>query len=77
MFDSNISNVPATPKFDYPKLMKSINDSTLIVLFFAPRRGIVVVSGGSTHNVGHISEDWNAGAFEDFHGCVTISNHES
>lgn len=56
---------------DYPKLMRS---NSTIVLFESSHAGCVVAS--DVHTIGHYSEDWAMGAFEDFHGSVMLTNED-
>ena len=61
---------------NFPRLMRSIDNPGLIVLFANPGLGTVVSvgHGEEIHTVADISDDWDPEAFELFAGEVSLLN---
>ena len=57
---------------DFPKLMKSIN-SSLIVLFADEESGTVVARGNS-QDIGYVSNNWYRKGFENFNDKLILKN---
>lgn len=71
MIESTVSEDKVSPK--YPKLMIG-SQSGGIVMFTDRGTGIVVSSADAWYPVGYFSDNWAMGAYQDFHGTVTLRN---
>lgn len=71
MIESTVSEDKVSP--EYPRLMIE-KGRCGIVLFTDRGTGRVVSSVDGWHHVGHVSDGWATGAFQDFHGTVTLRN---
>ena len=58
----------------FPKLMISIRNKTIIVLFSSPTEGTVIHSKDNYHPLGFHSQKFESGYFEDFEGSLILSN---
>ncbi|MEE8598397.1 MAG: hypothetical protein V3S69_02595 [Dehalococcoidales bacterium] len=63
----------APPVRGYPKLMRSIENST-IVLMSGLDTGVVVVTSAVGEQVGHFSGRWTTSRFENYFGTITLTN---
>ena len=59
---------------DYPKLMISLEDPMLIVLFDKPKFGAIVCDKRTCDKTGNYEDGWEMSKFKDFDGEVTLSN---
>jgi hypothetical protein len=62
---------------DFPKLMKSTSSGNIVLMNSSNGTcgaGVVVVYKGGAIDVGHYSNMWAIGMFEDYDGSVTLQN---
>lgn len=72
---SSINEIPDTYPF-LGKYKTDIPDSSFVVFFIEPRKGIVVHTEGNNPawKIGFHSSTWVMSCFEEFTGTVTLSN---
>jgi hypothetical protein len=74
---STVSCKPCTPKaLPFPKLMKH-KDNGRIVLFTTEARGVVVLRGTGSYNIGELHTNWAPSYYEDYTGSVCLENEKA
>jgi len=57
----------------YPRLM-SMNDTSMVALFFSAECGTVIVSGDSGWGGGEYYDGWDITGFSEFKGQIVMEN---
>jgi len=69
-----VTRKPAPPVQSQYPCLKQYCYKGRVVLFVAPRTGIVVQRGDGSYNVGDFSQKWAEEEYLPFHGSVTFES---
>jgi len=59
----------------YPMIgISIIGPLGLVVLFWAPKVGVVLLNGDSSHDIGYLSNEWAMDGFSPYNEPLTIRN---
>ena len=74
MITTTVKGVEENKELDFPRLMKG-KITGIVVLFIKPRKGTVIINGGS-YDVGQYEDEFIMSKFEDFKQKLTLTNNK-